>query len=282
MSTFYIATTGNDTTGNGSESTPWATLTKANASSANGDTIILQDGTYTWSSLGPMSSLRIYQAETVGGAILDGAGGHISYSAGSLLGDINVVGIVFQNMISTSSAPAISPVSTYYTHFTNCVFRNMSVWSGFAAYLLDENKRWSLSSCLIYGIDTSTDGNNKVLFGVTNTGAIYNIENCTIIFSGAGVYKLNAIFRQGSASPGPTVNFINNIVYNSQGITVNWERSGATLTGTKNVQNSCHYLITGVPAGVDNITSDPLFVDASSDNFALRPTSPCISAGTLL
>ena len=45
--TRYIATTGNDTTGNGTFATPWKTLTKATSTaSADGDTIIIGDGVY--------------------------------------------------------------------------------------------------------------------------------------------------------------------------------------------------------------------------------------------
>lgn len=49
MANYYIATTGNDSTGNGSSGNPWKTLNKAftqNASLAFGDNIFLADGTY--------------------------------------------------------------------------------------------------------------------------------------------------------------------------------------------------------------------------------------------
>jgi len=51
MATYYVATTGNDTTGNGSAGTPWLTLTKAESSASDGDTVnvgagIFQEATY--------------------------------------------------------------------------------------------------------------------------------------------------------------------------------------------------------------------------------------------
>ena len=46
MATYYISTTGNDSTGDGSTGNRWATLTKAVTSCANGDTIVIGDGVY--------------------------------------------------------------------------------------------------------------------------------------------------------------------------------------------------------------------------------------------
>ena len=46
LHTIYVATTGNDTTGNGSRVNPYASLTKAMTVAAGGDGILLADGTY--------------------------------------------------------------------------------------------------------------------------------------------------------------------------------------------------------------------------------------------
>ena len=49
MATFYIATNGSDSTGDGSESSPWFNIFYAadNSRSGTSDTIIVKDGTYT-------------------------------------------------------------------------------------------------------------------------------------------------------------------------------------------------------------------------------------------
>ena len=44
--TYYIAPTGNDTTGTGSEASPWKTLPKCNGLLAPGDTVLMRGGTY--------------------------------------------------------------------------------------------------------------------------------------------------------------------------------------------------------------------------------------------
>lgn len=44
--TWYIAPTGNDTTGNGTEGTPYLTVNKCHTVGANGDTVVCAEGTY--------------------------------------------------------------------------------------------------------------------------------------------------------------------------------------------------------------------------------------------
>lgn len=64
MATWYVATTGNDSTGNGTIGTPWASVNKAttlNASLARGDSVLIGDGTYAenTSSAGYWSVTRL-------------------------------------------------------------------------------------------------------------------------------------------------------------------------------------------------------------------------------
>jgi parallel beta-helix repeat protein len=70
--TYYVTTTGNDTTGDGSEDYPWATITHAIGQATSGDTIIVAAGTYTddiWdSSLGTPDGYRITESVTLLGA----------------------------------------------------------------------------------------------------------------------------------------------------------------------------------------------------------------------
>lgn len=69
MATYYVATTGNDTTGDGSAGNPWLTLTKAESSASNNDTVhvgagIFEAATYftfakaiTWVGAGMASTI---------------------------------------------------------------------------------------------------------------------------------------------------------------------------------------------------------------------------------
>lgn len=76
--TYYIATTGDDTTGNGSIETPWRTFQKAANMVAAGDTVYARGGTYQeyWTeSTNGTSGNRIMFASYPGeSAIIDGSG----------------------------------------------------------------------------------------------------------------------------------------------------------------------------------------------------------------
>ena len=67
--TWYIAPTGNDTTGNGSSGNPWKSITRADQSALPGNTVIIRGGTYSCN-----------QEITNGGSA---AGGYILYRAAS-------------------------------------------------------------------------------------------------------------------------------------------------------------------------------------------------------
>ena len=80
--TYYIAPTGNDTTGDGSTGTPWLTLKKGMATMSGGDTLIIKDGTYTGADncitadqrppIGSAGAWTIIKAEHDGAAVFDG------------------------------------------------------------------------------------------------------------------------------------------------------------------------------------------------------------------
>ena len=78
--TYYISPTGNDTTGDGSSGTPWATLDKAFSQMSASDTVKLKDGTYTGAlnvinndvPNGSVGNLTIIEAENAHSATLDG------------------------------------------------------------------------------------------------------------------------------------------------------------------------------------------------------------------
>jgi hypothetical protein len=59
MSTWNVSTTGNDTTGDGSSGSPYATVSKAVSMSSNGDTIRIESGNYVESKRSSNVALNI-------------------------------------------------------------------------------------------------------------------------------------------------------------------------------------------------------------------------------
>lgn len=106
MATYYIATTGNNTTGDGSIGNPWATFQKAADSVSAGDTVYARGGTYAgyWSSsangtIGSPITFSSYAGET---AIIDGAGP--ARDDGSLMVRINGDYTILKNLELTNAA----------------------------------------------------------------------------------------------------------------------------------------------------------------------------------
>lgn len=66
MTTYYIAPTGNDSTGDGSTGTPWLTIAKFHASCANGDTLRCKDGLYRQSDTATITKTNLIIENDVG------------------------------------------------------------------------------------------------------------------------------------------------------------------------------------------------------------------------
>lgn len=294
MATYYIATTGNDTTGNGSSATPWLTISKAHTSASSGDTIICKDGTYTWASQTFTKALTI-RAQNNGLVTLDGAGANLRWYFTA--NNVVISGITFEDAISTANANIAgifemdeAVTATNYTiTFNNCTFQSTLSASttaltrcifGGGNSSKSGQDNFIFNSCLFNDLNVPASGNTgNAYFGSINSDIKWTFVNCVIYFNTTPcdyifVSTYGAIIE---------VSIKNTIVFNATGATVNWWTSGIGGSNTPNaVSYSCLYSLTGAPSGSANITSNPLFVDAPSGNFALRPTSPCINTGTLV
>ena len=266
MATYYIATTGNDSTGNGSSSTPWLTLSKAYTSSTTGDTIIVKDGTYTFATA--TMSNRTIQAANNGLAIFDGA----SATALWTLSNMALTGLVFQNFSYNSGNAGLFSFGASVS-FSNCIFKSLTVGTSYRAslfYTLTASSTLTLTSCVIYAITSSGGGGG--LFDVFNSPSGVSIALTGVVVYGSvtGSSRLAFIFQLTGS---PTIAVKNSIFNNASGGTCTWG-GGNTATYT------CCYNLTSGPTGTGVITSDPLFVDAAGGNFRLRPTSPCLNTGS--
>lgn len=281
MATYYIATTGNDTTGDGSSGNPWLTLSKAYTASAASDTIVLKNGTYTWNSyisFNPTTN-RTIQGETAGSVIIDGSSTTVSAVALGRAGvTLSISNIVWQN---GGIAAATVFDSNGTLTITNCVFKNLYAGGSSNSLFGATSAVVTLSfvNCLFNNIYSTAS--SSALVGMEGHNASYpksvTLTNCTIYLITGGASLLDYIFFSQYAVTYFTPTVKNCVIYNGTGGTVNYSNSISNGACTY----SCNYLITSPPSGTGNITSDPLFVDAANANFKLRPTSPCIDTGTL-
>jgi hypothetical protein len=282
MAIKYIATTGNDTTGDGSLALPWLTFAKALTGTSAGDTITVGAGTFTWATASVTNRIVIGSTTFSSGlptTIFDGAAGNIIWT---LDGTTAISNIMFQNATRTSfygffeGAANNSASST----FTNCVFRNLTLYNGntqvcVIAKSTGNSCSLTVTNCLFYALTGWIVNTVHALCKMRNgTGGTVTLTGNTVYLPSG---QLAATLFEGNSATTSTLTCKNNIIYNATGAAITW---GASLTGyTQTLNNNCLVNITSAPTNTNGITSDPLFIDPANGNFNLRPTSPAIDTG---
>lgn len=276
MATYYISTSGNDTTGDGSSGLPWLTISKAHSSAASGDTIIVKSSASTYSFVNQTftKSLTIQgESTTPSNQVFDGAAASVRWSTSTASITVTMSYLKFQNA-TNNQVFRISAASTF--SFTSCVFDCSITISTRGSIFAGEPGgstivTYTFKNCEIRGMATSSGSGSKYFFNIENGGLTFTMTGCTVYAP-----AMTAMFNNqtGVAS---TLTIKNCIFYATTSSPFS-SGSGTTTTATY----SDFFQISSSPAGTGNITSDPLFVDAANNNFNLRPTSPCLNTGTLV
>lgn len=116
--TYYVTKAGNDTTGDGSVGTPWLTITKAAATVASGDTVMIGDGDYNEAVQETTAGVK-YQASNKGLASLRAF--RASAASNTLDG---LVFTQFGGVGVTWDAAIRIEVAAHYLTVTNCTFKD--------------------------------------------------------------------------------------------------------------------------------------------------------------
>jgi len=285
MATVYIQPgTG---TGTGTEADPYyfSQLTTANTAAGSGGTILFTNGNYnptgtpnlfftaenvTYKSLNPKGAYFDYTPSS-GGVTPAIRVGYSATSNGTATDGITFSGFYLKNhrleMNTTSGSTNYATVDnvhvfdTVYTSHTNVGGIGRSYYNGTSSgdtFVKVKNStfvtllsatsdgvaypdsRWTFDSCSFYW--SKTAGTPSVA-GLNRTN---NLKNCIFVGDSA---------QSWSSSPSNTL--------------------------VSNSTNCCIYdLDNTTEGGTNNIFQDPQFVDTPNGDLRLRPTSPCIGAGT--
>lgn len=295
MATYYIATTGNDSTGDGSSGNPWLTLAKFLASSASGDTCICAAGSYA------------YATANLAGRTIQGATGG---SANSTTG-----WTVFTGSSAGWSIVTGDPVTINNIWFDSCTSSTAAIMG----YTTNQSNTLVVNGCRFTNCIAHGGNSNSIAIGTRNayegSGGIYDVTISSCIFDDMDGSSNNAsyYFSMRGANAGSVFKFYNNVLIRRNILTVEptggifgaysstanvtWtlknnifvNRIGSkSLVQTGNTGIMSYNDIVGLFTNTtvlttsNNITDEPLFIDENNNDFRLRPTSPCIEAGTIL
>ncbi len=283
QTTYYVSLTGSNTAPYSNWVDAATSIQIAVDAASDGDTVLVDDGTYVLTTNVSITkgitvrSRNGYPASIVDGndatrcfyidntnAVLDGFTIQNGYNPSGYGGgvDINNAGIVQNSFLTGNQARDGGAIALDNGGYAiNCIItNNLASDNGSGGYgggvrCLNGG---TVRGCLVYG-------NTSVYYGgginIWNAGAV---QNCTIVdntcSNGAGIRA------RGSST------IVNSIIYFNNGD--NWVTDGSSYS----FNYSC-----STPAlpgsGTGNITDDPLFENASSNDYHLTSSSTLINAG---
>lgn len=295
-STSHPTTPGNDTTGTGTSLLPWATISKAHTSAASGDTVIVKVGgtvvfanqTFTKSLTIQGESAPVYNSITKAwtGPILDGASGNVQWSGGGT----TTITLIFQDLVirnvsSTTAAPLIG--NFHNLTLNRIVFYNIGISTttdatvgGLVGWYTAAAVQ-NITNCVVYGTTVTGSFGRALFAGFTN--ATVTLTGNVVYGWGGSVSTATSLIRQFSVpSSNVAVIVAKNNIWVNPGATLPFVTVAAgSITWTYN--NNCTFgTWTAIPSGSNNITTDPLLVDAANGDFRLRPSSPAVNTGVAL
>ena len=291
--TLYVATTGDDTNGNGSQVAPYSTIQKAVDSASNGDAILVLPGTYAGSGNREINTL---------GKLIT-----IQSSDGPLL---TIVDCGNKQAFIANSGETQDTIIDGFS-ITNGYVSSGRDWSGLGIIHM-ENCAYTIRNCIFY------DNSAVATYSTTSMAIIYKhsgdseaglVENCLFYnnsisdirwTSFGGGFGGLAIGNSGGGINPLDVNFCtfaDNTLNNSGGITM-ISYSGGTISNSVEYNNQglywrgeptkafygpeVSYCLTShdVPDGsIGVLSGDPIFLSEGGIDYALSAGSPAIDSG---
>jgi hypothetical protein len=280
MATVYFFNGTQSGTADGSYADPYdlSSLATQESSSSAGDIFIFKDGTYSLSADQTFSGGAgiSYQAESDRGVIFDADSNHFVFGVANGTGatvDFSLSGFDFIDFINGASHAFLIQMDISNTvTFNRCLIENQQSTAQGGVIGKDATGEHLNAVFNETVIVVKTTGSSSKAFrdrnGTTANLASLSLINSTVYYEGGS--SSTVMERTG------TTVIKNTILYGGN--------ANATL-GTSSVflteSSNCYYNI-GESADVANaiIVADPQFVDSATGDYRLRPSSPCIGAGT--
>jgi|14_taG_2_1085336.scaffolds.fasta_scaffold19005_2 hypothetical protein len=273
MATVYIKPGSGTGTGTLADPYYFDQLGTAETAAGSGGKILFTDGTYTQGSALSLGASNVtYEALNSKQAILEFGSSQrldLGRSSDSFAG-FSLKGLVFQN-VSTGlyGASELEIANGELLTCESCEFLNINSGTRSVFGSGNNSNTGAMNATFTGCIFTCTQALTSPFFGyrVGTTHAL-TLNNCTLIFSGAGA----AVFLKNSQGSFTVKNSI--LLSDGSNKTL-----GSPTPFTES--NNCYFGI-GESADTANsiIVDDPQFVDSANGDYRLRPSSPCINAGT--
>lgn len=267
MAVYYFAVTGTGAADGSSradaQAASVANMDTAAASVGDGGTLYFETGTYSFIAGSAFRKGVIYESIEPLGAVFDIGTSTITFitlSTASNTAATTIKGISFVNYRAYNQAP-----------------------TGLATVLDGVKMEWDTASDVAYGfINTQGKG-----LDVRNSVLIPNFSNNDPLFDGSGTYfslTSSSIFVKASAvgANGIIVLAANIPATLKNCIFVSDTSSAIGASLASSATNCCFqdFGTNNTSGGTNNVFADPQFVDSTTGDLRLRPSSPCINAGT--
>ena len=298
---WYVSTTGNDTTGDGSESNPFGTIQKGVDVALDGDTVLVEPGTYYENVLVlekniVLASRYITSGDTsfISSAVIDGgASGNcidFSLSAGKIAGLTLTNGYTGGGGgIHIGYCPSASGDSLIVS--SNRIIDNLA-----CGIFVDHSGALITNNVFINNHDDYAGG-GIYSYNYDSSAIVGNlfVGNSTSGYAGGAIgcqanvhpiIKNNTIYGNSApSSAGGGIDYfvnchpeiINNIVVHNSGGGIRGSGDHLFYNDVWGNFNGEDYI--GCEPGTGDISCDPEFCDAENGNYYLLSTSCCIGAG---
>lgn len=303
MATVYIAPTAQGSANGTSPTNAYAftSVASAETDATSGGTIVFVDGTYTLTNhLNLATAITYgvtYQPQTAGGVTITGAFGvrvgNTSLAAGIVINDLTF-NIGSQSQSSGYQFRFINTTggSTTMNRCNGSVDRSSGVHANCFGDNVAHNETGSKLDLFMNECDfqinmpsLSNDYETGMIGGGSNQDGAskpknFTITSCTFFSNATGKMAFSNYNNAGGTDAVGTV-VVKNTIINHEGTASKLaEGTPAVTTSFTNCSIYNGYITTGVDTLSGNIDLNPLFVDSANGDFRLRPSSPCINAGT--